>query len=440
MKMERFHLTNIPTMPPESSSPTGSDEDAFPCDYIQNAPKVELHAHLNGCIRETTLFELAKERNVSLSPRHFMTPASATAATDPYMYNVLPRSLQDCFDMFAEIPKCVSDLSALRRITREALQDFAAHHVAYLELRSTPKRLLRSHSDPSQGVASKQEYLEELLSELVDFERKENKRFEQQSADSTSLANAHLPMICRFIVSVDRSQTLEDAQENVDLAISLSRGADSAVVGVDLGGNPTKQDFRLFEPLFAKARQAGLKVTLHCAEIPCGAEDEVIDVDCKNELQQGNIGEREKLETARQEAAATLKFHPDRLGHALLLPPSLRKILSEKCIPVETCPTSNVMTLELNKVVDGDLIHGLRQHATLQTWLDSKHPLAVGTDDPGVFDTTATQELLLLATAFRLQKKDVARIVTQSMDYAFCDETVRNQIRTRLEQRFRELM
>ena len=65
MKMERFHLTNIPTMPPESSSPTGSDEDAFPCDYIQNAPKVELHAHLNGCIRETTLFELAKERNVS---------------------------------------------------------------------------------------------------------------------------------------------------------------------------------------------------------------------------------------------------------------------------------------------------------------------------------------------------------------------------------------
>jgi hypothetical protein len=34
--------------------------------------------------------------------------------------------------MFAEIPKCVNDLAALERITAEALEDFALHHMSYI--------------------------------------------------------------------------------------------------------------------------------------------------------------------------------------------------------------------------------------------------------------------------------------------------------------------
>jgi adenosine deaminase len=105
-------------------------------EFVESLPKVELHAHLNGCSRESTLFELAAERNVTLSNHHFCQ--SNTFSYPGSMYNIRPRSLQDCFNMFAEIPKCVNDLVSLRRITREALDDFAFHHVVYLELRSTP--------------------------------------------------------------------------------------------------------------------------------------------------------------------------------------------------------------------------------------------------------------------------------------------------------------
>jgi adenosine deaminase len=119
--------------------------------------------------------------------------------------------------MFAKIPACVNDFPALQRITRVALEDFAANHVVYLELRSTPKRLLQSHSDPTHHHGGTCEKL------------------------------PRLPMVCRFIVSVDRSQSLEDAQENVNLALAFLKWPGLIVAGVELCGNPTKQDFCNFE-------------------------------------------------------------------------------------------------------------------------------------------------------------------------------------------------
>lgn len=413
----------ISTMSAEASS---QEDDLH--HYVRQLPKVELHAHLNGCIRESTLFELADERNATLSSHHFASTAEAIhtpTGQDHFMYNVLPRSLQDCFDMFAEIPLCVNDLPALKRITLEALEDFASHHVVYLELRSTPKRLLASHSDEDEVVATKRDYVKAILKVLNDFQTREQERYQEERTDKED-PSVRLPMVCRFIVAVDRSQTLQEATENVNLAIEFfQKEASAMVVGVDLGGNPTKQDFRDFQPVLQKARDAGLQVTVHCAEVPCGSDDDAI--------------ETESIIRAREEAVAILKFRPDRLGHALLLPPSLQATLDELRIPVETCPTSNVMTLELNKLVEGNLIHALRQHPTLHHWLQTNHPLAVGTDDPGVFDTTATKELLLVAAACKIDRMRLASLVLDSMDYAFCDNSTRGKVKEQMVQRIDEL-
>jgi adenosine deaminase len=213
--------------------------------FVEALPKVELHAHLNGCIRDTTLFELAKERGATLSEHLFSeTPISAQ---DHSMYNVRPRSLQDCFAMFAEIPKCVNDLPALERITTEALEDFALHYVVYLELRSTPKVLLVSSSKNNKQSGTKEEsadkkrYCETILRAMVEFELRENERYTQEVASGN--AKSRLPMICRFIVAIDRSGSAEEALEHAELAIDLKRNHhdhQERVVGVDLGGNPTK--------------------------------------------------------------------------------------------------------------------------------------------------------------------------------------------------------
>jgi adenosine deaminase len=229
----------------DAAAAAAADDDMN--DFIINAPKVELHAHLNGCIRESTLFELAQERSVTLSDHHFAAPS--TTASSPLsdhshsiMYNVRPRSLQDCFDMFAEIPKCVNDLKSLRRITLEALADFASHHVVYLELRSTPKQLLRKTGGESE-LADKRTYCMVVLEAMKDFEQKEQERFARETAAAAAAQpnnQPRLPMISRLLVAIDRSQSVEDADEHVELAKSLRHDYGDRVAGVDLGGNPTK--------------------------------------------------------------------------------------------------------------------------------------------------------------------------------------------------------
>jgi adenosine deaminase len=313
--------------------------------------------------------------------------------------------------MFAEIPKCVNDLVSLRRITREALDDFAFHHVVYLELRSTPKRLLRDRRQTDETeTCTKKEYIEAIISEMKEFERREEQRFEQEKNNH---ANHRLPLVPRFIVSIDRSASINDAMDHVKLAINMYQSGNEYIVGVDLGGNPTKNDFRDYEAAFQLARNAGLKVTIHCGEVPCG--ESANDKD-------------EKMAKAFQEAEAVLRFNPDRLGHALLLPDSLQSSLDSSHIAIETCPTSNVMTLELATSFHGNLVEGLKCHPRLGRWLEY-YPISVSTDDSGVFHTDPTKELLLLAIAYNLNEDSLKKIVVQSMDYAFCDDKTKERLK-----------
>jgi adenosine deaminase len=379
--------------------------------FVDRIPKVELHAHLNGCVRESTLFELARERDIVLSDHHFAED-DAEEDDECHMYNSKPRSLVDCFDIFVQVAQVVGDLEALRRITYEALEDFARHHVAYLELRSTPKQLKRRWD--SDEVTSKRDYIEVIISVLEEFELNEQERYER---DKDKQSGCRLPLIARLLVSVDRARTVEEAQENVDLAIDFHQGGNSCVVGVDLGGNPLQNDFRHFEVMLSEARKAGLKLTLHCGEVPC-AEDE-------SDPNPTHV-------KALEEAKALIAFHPDRLGHALLLPSSIRPALAQAQIPVETCPTSNVMTLELATSFHGHLVEGLRAHPQLEYWLRTDYPFSVSTDDSGVFNTNPSKELLLLAMAWGLSPAQLEYIILQSIDHAFCDDDLKLLLRQRM--------
>jgi adenosine deaminase len=229
--------------------------------------------------------------------------------------------------------------------------------------------------------------------------------------------------------------------EHVDLAIQLREDYDfkDLVVGIDLGGNPLKRDFTDFRKCFEKARANNLKVTLHCGEVPC---DEKL----------GGTSSREY-----QDAECILAFKPDRLGHALLLPPSLQEQLLQLQIPVETCPTSNVMTLELNDTTHSSstesVVEGLRRHPQLSAWLFGEdtsnevscvvenkfpsHPISICTDDSGVFNTDATQELALLVAAFQTRGvgiQELKDLIFQSVDFAFCDDQTKKEVKGRLVQ------
>eukprot|EP00984_Skeletonema_dohrnii_P024675 scaffold13818_cov78-Skeletonema_dohrnii-CCMP3373.AAC.1 len=322
--------------------------------FTKSLPKIELYAHLNGSIREHTLIELASERNVTLPPKmilhdaesaqHHNNDDSTTTKEERLFWNTHPRNLQDCFEVFEYIPKCVDDLVALRRITEEVLLDAAEDGVVYIELRTGPKCLIRRHHDDDGSgegggrmMATKREYVEMIVEIMDEFEKKEQKRYEMEMesrAQDTIMQQQQqilrLALIPRLIISVDRAGTIEQADENINLAIELFQkqqelppGQSKYIVGVELGGNPTRNDFTIFEASFERARRAGLNVAIHIGEVPMKSQD-----------------------AKYNEALAVINFRPDRLGHALTLSTSLIELLEKNPIPIECCPTSNTMTLD----------------------------------------------------------------------------------------------
>ena len=345
--------------------------------FVERMPKLELHAHLNGCIRPSTLVELS-QGNVDF-------PES--------------RTLEGCFQLFDALKTYVNSLSIVRRLTWEALQDFADQNVAYVELRSTPKNF----SNQNHCKSNKRQYIQTILDVMAEFELKESK-------DQEHNKKHRFPLIPRYIVSIDRSGSLQDALEHVQLAIEFHKSS-KYIVGVELSGNPTKNDFNSFEPAFHLARQSALSVSLHCGEIPC--------------QQTASNGKGEISKKAFDEAKSIINFAPDRLGHAIFLPDSVwEKIYKnkEKQIPIECCPTSNVLTTSHGIIETNENLTAMclkKQHEQLSSWIEQAYPFSINTDDPGIFDTNSTKEYRILMKAFKLSTSDLTKIVIQSIDHIF---------------------
>ncbi|CAN0912659.1 N6-mAMP deaminase [Linum grandiflorum] len=231
---------------PKSESPSSEEE------WRQwvSLPKVELHAHLNGSVRASTLLELA---------RNLGEKAGIALSDVEHVIVKGDRSTQEVFKLFDLIHLLTTDHKTVTRITKEVIEDFAAENVVYLELRTTPKR------NDSIGM-SKRSYMEAVMAGLravteVDLDL-------VSSSAPIAVNNVHhgdgrKRIYVRILLSIDRRETTEAAMDTVKLALEMK---DVGVVGIDLSGNPIVGEWTTFLPALQFARQQGLYITLHCGE------------------------------------------------------------------------------------------------------------------------------------------------------------------------------
>ncbi|KAM0867783.1 hypothetical protein ACQ4PT_041741 [Festuca glaucescens] len=348
-------------------------------------PKVELHAHLNGSVRNSTLLELAKQLGdqgliVFEDFKDVITKNS--------------RSLPECFKLFDLFHILTTDHDTVTRITKEVVGDFAAENVVYLEIRTTPK------NNEGKGM-TKRSYMNAVIKGLKAVEDVDVVLFDSSLRTDGTLSSTPMSDLAgdmkknkiyvRLLLSIDRRETTSAALDTVNLAMEMK---DQGVVGIDLSGNPVVGEWETYLPALEHARELGIPITIHCGEVP-----------------------------NRKEIQAVLDFCPQRLGHVCCLNNEEWKKLKSSMIPLEICLTSNVMTggtpsLELHHFAD---------------LYNAKHPLSLCTDDSGLFSTSLSNEYYLVASTFGLSKAELFRLAQGAVEFVFADDEVKKSLRAVFE-------
>ena len=251
--------------------------------FYQSLPKVDLHRHLEGSIRLTTLLEVRRAHGRPLPDTGKLPELVQVNPADKYTSENFLSKFQT-LRLFYRSPEIID------RITRETIEDAAKDNVRYLELRFTPVALSRAGSFS--------------LAEVMDWVVAAANETEQEYHIKT-----------RLIASVNRQESLEQAAEVAQLAVDRR---DKGIVGLDLAGNEAQLTGLPFAGLFKEARQMGLHITIHA----------------------GEWGDAQNVRMA------ILDLEAERIGHGVrvLEDPEVVGLARERYTPFEVCITSNLQS------------------------------------------------------------------------------------------------
>lgn len=250
---------------------------------IKAMPKIELHRHLEGSVRLTTLVEIARDHGIEM-------PEYEVETLRPFVQMMPgePRSWQNFLGKFRTLRQFYLSPGVIRRITQEVVIDAAEDNVRYMELRFTPRALCNITKCSAHDAVR---WVCEAVAETV------------QAYD----------IEVRLIVSPNRHESIDVAEAAIQAAIDHMH---MGVVGIDLAGIETGYMVYPFRDLFKRGREAGLHVTLHAGEWegPESVWDAI-----------SNVG-------------------AERLGHGIrsLEDVGVVNVLVDRGITLEVCPSSNV--------------------------------------------------------------------------------------------------
>lgn len=249
---------------------------------LRKIPKAELHCHLDGSVRATTLLELGRELGVPM-------PEASADALAHHMYVRDARHLEDYLTRFDVTLGVMQSDHAIERIAFELGEDAAADGVRYIEVRFAPVLNQRL------GLS---------LDEVVDA-----------SLRGLARAQAARGIIGRIIICGLRHLPPDVSLELARLAVAY-RG--KGVVGFDLAGGEAGHPASVHRAAFMHAQAHGMLCTCHAGE---GAGPESI-------------------------ADAVHVCGARRIGHGtrLIEDPRLTDELARDNIAIEVCLTSNVQT------------------------------------------------------------------------------------------------
>lgn len=198
---------------------------------LAEMPKVDLHRHLEGSIRLSTIQELAASGSVPLPDDKAELKGILTIqARDP-------RTHDHFLSRFVSLRNVFQSEAIIRRIAAEAVSDLAQEMIRYAELHVTP-------------IA---------LAEAGNFDYGDVLRWVLEAVEESSSST----MKVAIVVSLNRHEPISEAERVLQAAVDhKSRG----VVGVDLAGDEARYSADPFEDLFREAKDEDLRLSVHAGE------------------------------------------------------------------------------------------------------------------------------------------------------------------------------
>lgn len=325
--------------------------------FIRQLPKTEIHLHIEAAVTTESYRRLNEKYRIN----------SDLKTTADYQNLLDIRSLSDMIKYFLYFQTFFRSQDDFLLITEDLGKYAQNNNIYYLEAFFSPSMIVR------EGRISFDDALSAILAGLDAIQEK-------------------FGVDVRIIVDVSRSFGYENARNNYTLLKSfLAKKTTSRVLGIGLGGSESGNSCVPYKSIFLDAKADGMMVVAHAGE----EVDSKSIWDAVNELKVMRIGH------------GTSAIYDDRL----------MKYLAEKQIPLEICPTSNVIT---QKYVSRYSEHPIRK------FLSKGIQVSLNTDDPVLFDINLNREYRNMHQFLNFTKKEILSLVKSSLFSTFLSTKEKN--------------
>lgn len=319
-------------------------------DFIKGLPKAELHLHLEGTLEPDLKLKLAQKNKVDIGQK------TIEEVKESYQFDSLPSFL----NIYYPAMNVLQDEEDFYDLAMAYLKNAQQQGIKHAELFFDPQ----AHT--TRGVS---------------FETVINGYYRAVS-ESPKLGISSDLIMC-FL----RDMSLESAEETLEEALPFKDKFIGVGLDSDEKGNPPSK----FASVFEKAKNAGLKLTMHC------------DIDQEN-----------SIEHIRQ-VIEDIKV--DRIDHGtnIVEDQKLVDYVREHHIGLTSCPVSN-----------GFVVDDMKGKEIIEL-LDQGVKVTVNSDDPAYFQSYISDDLFALATKYDMTKEQVVQLAKNSFEISWITEEEKKQ-------------
>lgn len=303
-------------------------------------PKVELHCHLEACFQPQTVKEIGKSLGLDI-------PADPDRFRREWLITEPVSNLEQALKKFGNVQTLWGSEEAIERLACEACEYGVEQGIRIFELRYSPNFVQGANAS-----LSFEKIHQAILRGINRAERRD--------------------IAIGLIGIVQKTLSLKEANYTADFIIENRE----SFVGIDMADMDIGFEMGRFAPLLARAKKAGLRVTLHA-------------------------GEEDGPDAPQQTRFAIEVLGAERIGHGIhvIRDPAVMDFIRERAVLLELCPTSNWLT---------NAVPSIRHHP-IRRLMEAGLMVSVNSDDPHLFgiDLCHEYDILRREQGFTAQEFDL---------------------------------